>query len=93
MENKDLFLKLDKMSNDIADLRISAAQSVVILDRNSKDIENHIKRTDLLEEKVVILKQSVDGTESKWKGALWAATAIFGAIASLVQILGRVLIK
>lgn len=91
MDMHAVFLKLDKMANDIADLRVDSAKSIVILDRNTKDVQTHISRTDLLESKLELLTQELARTDAKWKGALWAATAIFGAITTLSGLLVHLL--
>jgi hypothetical protein len=53
-----LFGKLDKISDDIVEIKVT-------LGRQESSIGYHIKRTDLLEEKVELLKEDI----SKSKGA------------------------
>lgn len=45
--------KLDKISDDIVEIKITLASQAV-------DVAHHIKRSDLLEEKLEVLKQGLD---------------------------------
>lgn len=51
--------KLDKISNDINDIKLSLVKMDMTLERNTESLEMHIKRTDLLEQKVEVLKNEV----------------------------------
>lgn len=53
-----LFEKLDKMSDDIVDIKVT-------LGRQESSINYHIKRSDLLEDQVSLLKEDI----AKSKGA------------------------
>lgn len=51
--------RIEKMADDITDMKITLAKMESTLDRNTDSLELHVKRTDLLEQKVEILKQEV----------------------------------
>lgn len=51
--------KLDKIQDDTTDIKVRLARHEVILEKNTVDLERHIKRTDLLEEKLE-LHEAVD---------------------------------
>lgn len=51
--------KLDKIANDVQEIKLSLVKMDMTLERNTDSLENHIKRTDLLESKVEVLKEQV----------------------------------
>lgn len=52
-------LKLDKIANDVQDIKLSLAKVEMTLERNTNDVEKHIRRSDLQEEQVKALKDEV----------------------------------
>lgn len=51
--------KLDKIKDDVQEIKVTLAKMEVTLERNTGSLETHIKRTDLLEQKVELLKTEV----------------------------------
>lgn len=51
--------KLNKMSEDITDIKISLAKIEGTLERNTNDVEKHIKRSDNYEDEISKLKAEV----------------------------------
>lgn len=51
--------KLDKIKDDITDIKITLSKMESTLDRNTDSLEIHVKRTDLLEAKVELVKTEV----------------------------------
>lgn len=51
--------KLDRISNDITDIKLSLAKVEMTLERNTADVEKHIKRSDNYEEEIKKLKEEV----------------------------------
>jgi predicted nuclease with TOPRIM domain len=51
--------KLDKIKDDITDIKITLSKMESTLDRNTDSLEVHVKRTDLLEAKVELVKTEV----------------------------------
>lgn len=51
--------KLDRISNDITDIKLSLAKVEMTLERNTNDVEKHIRRSDAQEEQVKALKDEV----------------------------------
>lgn len=88
MELKDIFLKLDTLNEHISNLREITARMGAVIEENTRDVRNHIRRTELLEADVVKLRNQ----QSEWKGAILAASAIFGLIVTISQILLKVLL-
>lgn len=51
--------KLDRIKDDITDIKITLSKMESTLDRNTDSLEVHVKRTDLLEAKVELVKTEV----------------------------------
>jgi uncharacterized membrane protein (DUF106 family) len=51
--------KLDKIRDDITDIKISIGKIESTLDRNTADVEKHIKRSDNYEDEMKKLKDEV----------------------------------
>ena len=47
-----LIEKLDKIQDDVSDLKVENAKQTASIERNTKDLEEHMKRSDLLEKKM-----------------------------------------
>lgn len=72
-----MFGKINKIANDVAQIRVDVAKNTVTLEQNTKDIAKHISRTDKLEEQVMAMPINF----IKW--SLAAFTAISGLGASI----------
>lgn len=77
--------KLDRIHDDITSIKITLERNTVVLEQNTKDMAHHIKRTDLLEEKVeqALLPVKV----AKWIAAVAVALASFSSIAYTIMAL------
>ena len=51
--------KLDKISSDVQDIKLSLAKVEMTLERNTADVEKHIKRSDNYEDEIRKLKEDV----------------------------------
>jgi hypothetical protein len=51
--------KLDKIHNDVQDIKISLAKVEMTLERNTADVEKHIRRSDNYEDEMKKLKEEV----------------------------------
>lgn len=49
--------KLDQIISDINEIKVLQAEHAVLHRRNTEDLERHIKRTDLAEERIEMLTQ------------------------------------
>lgn len=58
--NKEIDEKVDKISDDIVDIKVSMARIDETLASQNKSLEHHIKRSDALEDQVGLLKEYVD---------------------------------
>lgn len=76
MENKRVEDKIDKIMEDVADIKITMA-------RNTTSLEVHMKRSDLLEQKLVPVEQHV----SMMNGAL----KLLGVILTVAAIIEMIL--
>lgn len=47
---------LSKLADDVSEIKVSVAVSHALHEKNSQDLEYHIKRTDLLEKKVEVIQ-------------------------------------
>ncbi len=59
--------KIDKIADDIVDLKITAAKQNEILERLTDSVEYHIKRTDALEDLHAIIKEEMIHAQSEQK--------------------------
>ncbi len=42
--------KLDKIQEDVSEIKVENAKQTANIEKNTKDLEHHIKRSDLIEE-------------------------------------------
>lgn len=80
MDLKDVFIKLDKMNEHVSVLRENTARIGAILEENTRDIRTHIKRTEILEERL----DQVEKQQSVWKGAALVISAVFGSLVTFL---------
>lgn len=76
--------KLDKLQENLAGVQATLAVHTEILGRVEKDVAHHIKRTDLLEDKLLTLPLRI----LKWVFAVIAGlSTLMGLFAAAKQIL------
>jgi len=51
--------RFEKMAEDVQEIKVTLAKMEVTLDRNTESLVEHVARTNLLEQKVEVLKQEV----------------------------------
>lgn len=44
--------RLDKLSDDIQEIKINTAKHTILIEQNTKDLTEHIRRTNLLEQTI-----------------------------------------
>jgi len=79
-----------KMSEDLSEIRVQTAKNSVTLEQNAKDISEHIRRTNLLEQAQIRLDKRIDQVALPWKIAKWVVGGVFtaaGVIFSVIQVL------
>jgi len=92
MADKDLLEKLydkqEKMSEDMSDIK-------VILGKQEENIAHHIKRTDLLEENIKLLKEEISPVKEHVHRAEGALKLIgtLGVLATVGKFLYELLVK
>jgi hypothetical protein len=82
--------KIDKIREDIEDIRNSLSEMRVVSAAQAKDIEMHIKRTDLLELSLKSLKEELEPAR-KITDFLKTGLQIVGIIALIAGAIGAVL--
>ena len=77
--------KLDKIQEDVSEIKIESALQSVQIDKNTKDLEHHIKRSDLLEDSLNIHKADDIRHKSSMtvKELFIKLTFIFGTIGTI----------
>lgn len=75
--------KLDKILEEITEIKVSQAKTEITLDANTKSLQEHIKRTNILEEKTEELQKLTN----KLSG-VWYALTIVGVIIVALQSMG-----
>lgn len=77
--------KLDKIIDEVAEIKIIVAKNTFMLEKNTEDIEHHIKRTDLLQDQMQTALIPI--RFAKWSAAvLGVGATIIGAIYGMVEI-------
>lgn len=91
--SKSLEDKIDKILEDMVELKVDMAETKVTLHRNTDSLELHIKRTNILEEKLEKdfekLQGEIDPIKSHVsfvKGALWLLGALGAIVLGLEQL-------
>lgn len=87
MELNDVFLKLDKMNDTVGDMRVMMATMAAHTEINSKELAEHIRRTELLEKSVALLETDIKSQRKAIQILMWGVgafqtivAAVFGAI-------------
>lgn len=75
--------KLDKILEEITEIKVSQAKTEITLDANTKSLEEHIKRTNILEKKTEELQKLTN----KLSG-VWYALTVVGVIIVALQSMG-----
>jgi hypothetical protein len=70
---------LAKLMDTVSDIKAQVAVSLALHEKNSIDLEKHIKRTDLLEEKVDMLRK-----HQAWWGTTAKVLAVLIPIVALI---------
>jgi hypothetical protein len=82
----DVKHKINQIADDTNEIKITMAQMEVTLSLQQRSLDHHIKRTDLLEEKVSLLKESYDKSKGIKEFILFVAkvgTVLLAALAAL----------
>lgn len=74
--------KLDKIQEDVTEIKVSLAETNIILKMNTESLVEHVKRTTLNEERISVLEDR----DSQYRGAWLALVAIAGIILGLHQL-------
>ena len=90
MDNQRLYTTLDKIQEDILDLKVTSA-------KQEENLKEHIRRTEIAEENISILRKEVEPIKqhvSTMNGVLRVigfASVVVGTIAGLFQIINIVI--
>lgn len=73
---------LEKISEDIVDIKVTLAKQETLLSKQEKSLDEHVKRTNLLEDKVEILRDEVTKSKGIKEFILFIAkiSSLIGAI-------------
>lgn len=79
---------LNKIQEDITELKVMAAENSVVLKANAEDIRDHIKRTNLLEQQMQTALLPI--RFAKWFAALIGTLAAFSSmIYTAIRLFGK----
>lgn len=81
--------KLDKLMEMVSDIRVVQAKHSLLHERNTEDLETHIKRTDLLEGEIKAAQDDI-ATLKLDKATLQGSWKTIGIIAAIVIALIKV---
>ena len=74
--------KLDKLNDDITEVKVAVAKQSVYIEQNTKDLSEHIRRTDILEE---TLKDQQDCCIERHRGITVKQVAKFVLSSGLIS--------
>jgi hypothetical protein len=80
--------KLEQIQKDVTEIRVLLERNTVTLEQNTKDVAEHIRRTNLLEEHQIALARRLD--MFPWKLLKWVVGGLFtaaGVIFTIIQVL------
>jgi len=75
--------KVDKIIEDVSDIKSSQARIEVHVGKNTKDLSEHMKRTDLNETRIYRLEK----IEQWLRGATWITLGIGGLLIAAIKLL------
>jgi len=90
MDLNDVVRKLDTMNEHVSDIRTCVAKMEVYVSQNSKSLEEHVERTNLLDDSVNLLKIQLAGQKKVFSAATWILTALSGLL-GLVWIWAKII--
>lgn len=90
MDLNDVVRKLDTMNEHVSDIRMNVAKMGVYVEQNSKSLEEHVERTNLLDDSVNMLKIQLAGQRKVFSAATWILTALSGLL-GLVWIWAKII--
>lgn len=92
MDKDSLLFIINALNNKIDKVIESQKETNEILVRNTATLEVHVKRTDLAEEKIELIRQEVENIESKTdknesflSGVVWVISGLAGLLALLYE--------
>jgi citrate lyase alpha subunit len=87
-DKMDKVLKtLTKISEDIVDIKVSQAGMSKDIERNTDDLEEHMRRTDLLERRLEPLQAQAQSWSGVGKGITYGSILI-SAVWGIIKIIG-----
>lgn len=82
---QNIYKKLDTMNEHVGSMRVDIAKMQVFVGQNTKDLADHIRRTNILEEKMNL---ELDKIERKVNFQITAGKIIIGLLGVIGVILG-----
>lgn len=74
--------KLDKIQDDLTDIKVTLAENTLVLRANTDSLVEHVKRTALAEERI----STLEDRDNKFTGAWLALVAVGGLILGLHEL-------
>lgn len=71
-------IKMDKMQEDIGEIKVELAKISTTLENNTESLKEHIKRTELAEKRISNLEKISFISEGIWKAAIVVCSLILG---------------
>lgn len=94
MNMDDIYRRLENISDSVTQIMVSTARIEEHVNQNKLDLKEHMRRTDLLEQRIDLLQEDQIATHAMAKGQAklvkWTLTAI-GIIATSTGIILSVL--
>ena len=76
--------KVDKLEEINAAQNVTLAKMEEILTVNTESLKEHMKRTQLNEDRIMLVEQQNLKNQSFLKGSIWAITAIWGLTLAII---------
>jgi Zn-dependent M32 family carboxypeptidase len=80
-----IFDKLNAMSDDLTELKVSQARMATILESQSEILETHVKRTNALEERINQFEKTLGIHKSFYKLIAWLVPVVVSVMAIIMK--------
>lgn len=77
--------KLDKISDQISDMRVEQARLNVLWEENKDDWRAHMKRTAVSEDRLDMVEKELADNKSFKRGLAWAMSAVAGVVSAVAS--------
>lgn len=71
--------KLDKLIETVTDIKVEQAKQGIILQTNTEDLKDHMRRTEIAEQRLDLLTADVQNVKTKGS-TIWQVLTVIGSV-------------